>query len=257
MIVTKSPVEVDDNDTSRFDSFSSLGPDEKYAEGFILDKPPGFMVSSLGVVEVKWSTSMGEHGFVRGEELVAPVAYPSLFDVNSDINSSSVISSSIPAQLNLPGPPVSDNSRNIYRNLGPSGRATRNSRSSSVGNQNNIMKSLSFHCIDCPDTTVSGKEFEIKIRVFNDNYTSPANISLRCSNPCQGREGSLGLLVVGRISWSIGVLPPREFVDLSVHVVAMSSGLHEFGSIYVTDLNTRTKEYCSESAIAKIFIVSS
>jgi hypothetical protein len=213
LTVIKAPVDGDVNNASRFDYFPSLGPDEKYAEGFILEKPVGFMSSNLGMIEVKWSTAMGEHGFVRGEELVAPTATPAL-GATADATSSSRRKSSTSGQ-----PPM-----------------------------------VSFHCLSCPNTAISGKEFEIKFRIFNDNYTSPANIDLRCSNPCNSGEGSMGLLIIGKTSWKIGVLPPRDFVDISVHVVAMSSGLHEFGGVYVTDLTALAKEYCSGSAIAKIFV---
>jgi hypothetical protein len=261
LTVIRTPVDSDMNNASRFDSFPSLGPDEKYAEGFILEKPAGFMASSLGMIEVKWSTAMGEHGFVRGEELMAPAATPAL-EATGEKGKCIAVVSRLPAPL--PPVPVAAavdspvRSNNIYRNLGAPGRGTRrNSRANSAAGHQQIMHSLSLHCLSCPDTAVSGKEFEIKFRVFNDNFTSPANIHLRCSNPCHSGEGGLGLLVVGKTSWSIGVLPPREFVDISVHVVAMSSGLHEFGGLYFTDLDAGALEYCSGSAIAKIFISSS
>lgn len=234
--MTRTAAADDINDTCRFDSFPSLGPDEKYAESFMLEKPIGFMAASLGVVEVKWSTAMGEHGYVRSEELSAPTVNLGLNLVVSD---GSVV--------------VNPVHKNVV--FSPPGKRSINSRPSSVST-NPVQPLLSFHCLSCPDTTISGQEFEIKVRIFNDNYSSPANVGLRCSNPCSCGEGSLGLLVVGKTSWSIGALAPRAFADISIHAVAMSSGLYEFGGLFVMDADTR-KEYMSGSAIAKVFVYDS
>ena len=235
LTVVKTAVSDDFNDCCRFDSFSSLGPDEKYAESFILEKPIGFMASSLGVVEVKWSTAMGEHGFVRGEELTAPAADSKL---SASISTENKFASSDRKNVILSPP-----SRNSL-----SGRSRSQSAAGSLA-----FYSLSFNCIFCPSIAFLNKPFEIRLRVFNDNYTSATNFNLSCSNPCVTAEGGQGLLVVGRTSWNIGVLPPREFADVTVHAVAMASGLHEFGGLLITDPVTR-KEYIHNSAIAKVFV---
>jgi len=50
----------------------SLLPDESYAYAFSMDKSYGQVYSTVGIPEVKWCSCMGEHGYVRGEEIVPP-----------------------------------------------------------------------------------------------------------------------------------------------------------------------------------------
>ena len=204
---------------------TSLGPDEKYAESFAISKSLQFNGSSshIGVVQVKWSASMGEHGYIRGEEISVPLSSTQI----------GIISTS-----------------------SPSGKGQQKQNSSPetpiVSDQKAV---LSVFCVECPETAVSGQDFQVKLRVYN-NGISPLNLQLRCSNACKNLDGDVGVLIVGATIWNLGVLKPKQFADTFISVVPLTHGLHEIRGINIIDLISK-KELCSNFTVSKILVYES
>ena len=68
----------------------SLLPEESYSYAFSMDKSYGQIYHSIGIPEIKWCSCMGEHGYVRGEEVVPPkLAIPPPIQVSGKVPISS------------------------------------------------------------------------------------------------------------------------------------------------------------------------
>ena len=225
------------NDPSRFLLMSALGPDEKYAESFCITKPIGFSAPSIGVLQVKWSTTMGEHGFIRGDDINSPVPQTPVPSIAPGQASSSNL---------LLAPTVNKTPLAKHSPSSPDLLAATASDQKSV---------VTVHVLDCPSALSTGQEFDVKIRLYN-NGAAPLNLILKCSNPCRSTDGSVGLLYVGATTVHMGILLPKQVIDASVKAIALNSGLQDIGGITVVDAVSK-KELSSSASVAKFLVYDS
>jgi hypothetical protein len=53
------------------DSLAMLQPEESYAYSFIINAPSGYNGRLVGAAEMKWNTFMGEHGIMKGDDVLS------------------------------------------------------------------------------------------------------------------------------------------------------------------------------------------
>jgi hypothetical protein len=215
-----SEIATPENDVVRMVSMATLGPDEKFAEGFLLEKPVDFSGQTLGFLEIKWSTTMGEHGFIRSDDVALPPSPLTAVD-------GGLSGAASPLPL----------------------RTSRNSKPLAPAE---IVHQFVLQCIEFPDVIVAGNVINVKIRVYNRG-THPATIQLKCVNPSHSTEGDAGLLVVGSSTRNLGTVDAGRSTDATVQILPVSPGLHELHSVSVVDIATK-KQY-STGLIPTKFLV--
>jgi hypothetical protein len=224
---------------------SALGPDEKYAESFIVTKPIGFSAPSIGVLQVKWSTTMGEHGFIRGDDISLPAP---------------AAAGAAAANATPPLAPGQSSSSNLLVAPTAVSKAplARHSPSSPdlVGSASSDQKCVvTMHVLECPSALSTGQQFDVKIRLYNSG-AAPLNLILKCCNPSRSTDGSIGLLYVGATTVNLGTLLSKQVIDATVRAVALNSGLQDIGGISVVDALSK-KEYGSSTSVAKVLVYDS
>ena len=185
---------------------------------------------TIGIPEVKWCSCMGEHGYVRGDEIST-----SLINNISHMNNNSNISSS--KQNSSP-----NNSNNIKS-------------TNDIVTRNSVMsgeKSIRIICINSPAIAIVGIEFDITIRIINETGR-PITLNLLTKDLMNSLPVTeQGLCVVGLSSLQIGYLDIGEIKDISLRIYPLSSGLHALRNILAIDIDTGN-EYTS-GTILKILV---
>lgn len=219
-----------EGDLVRLVSMATLGPDEKFAEGFMLGKSADFSGQSLGFLEIKWSTTMGEHGFIRSDDVLLPPSPQSITDGSSSVG--------------IPGAPIQSPPapQRVGRNSKPLAPAE-------------IVHQFVLQCIEFPEVIVAGSVINLKIRVFNRG-AHPATIQLKCANPGHSTEGDAGLLIVGASTRNLGSVEAGRFTDATVQILPVSPGLHDLNCVSVIDVATK-KQYCAGLVLTKFLVKDS
>lgn len=70
------------------DSLAMLQPEECYAYSFIVTKPSDYNGRLIGAPEMKWNTFMGEHGIMKGDDVLSGVSTTNNIAVTGTSNSS-------------------------------------------------------------------------------------------------------------------------------------------------------------------------
>lgn len=196
-----------------------LMTEESYAYSFIVTKPaPGHLTpgASIGTPEVKWCSCMGEHSYIRGDEILASAA-------------------SISASGTTPRPPASSTT-SLPQGQAPDTRGVR------------------VQCVKSPSEAIVGELFEVVIRVINDTGRQ-VSVQLQSRDGGVGNEkgvqtpalsspNDLGLCVSGLSTQNLGLLEVAEYKDVTLTVFPLQSGLQALRSIVAIDASNN-KEYAA------------
>lgn len=189
-------------------SMPLLNPDESFAYAFTVHKTKESKltergVKSLGFVEVHWSSSMGEHGKSKSDEIFS--------------NQKAVFLMPFPSS---------------------SGHINRESSGGATGSE-----ARSGQLLGCvtrfPNEAHVGVPVEVEISVRN-SFSYPVITQLQCRKP-KTAVGQTGIAVMGKSFINLGPLDPGEEVSLSLSLLPLSSGLHSLTDIFIVDLTTRAE----------------
>jgi hypothetical protein len=191
-------------------SMPLLNPDESFAYSFIINKTKMSNLTersmkSIGFLEVHWSSSMGEHGRSRSDEIFTDQK----------------------ASFLMPFPPSS-----AHINRPPNG-----------GRVSGVEGGRSGQLLACvtqfPSEAVVGVPVEIEMSVRNC-FSYPVITQLQCRKS-NAAVGQTGVVIMGKSFVNLGPLDPGEEVSVSLSLLPLSSGLHSLTDVVLVDLTTRTE----------------
>lgn len=226
-----------------------LTADESFAYAFVVHKPKsetgggtgaGYTgqnqsqsLRTVGCVEVKWCSTMGEHGMFRSDSIAVGGSMSSPWAGFQTSTSAAVAAATVtPASSPVGGGSLG--SRSIESPMA----ARTQYRDNAI--------TIFGHA--CPSEAVVGETFEVVLRVTN-TFSHPIVAQLQ-SKAVDG--GARGLLVVGLSFANIGTLSSGESRDVSVAILPVNGGMHDFSCIVVVDLSTKV-EYAVDS-ILKVMV---
>ena len=198
------------NDECQLRSMPLLNPDESYAYAFMINKTTQSNLSDrnlkgLGFVEVLWSSSMGEHGRSRSEEILS--------------EQKATFLASFPSS---------------------SGQISRSSVSMRVVDGGRGGKLLG--CVTSfPSEGNVGSPVNLTMCVRN-GFSYPVITQLQCRRP-KVTGGQTGLAIVGKSYVNLGALTAGEEVSVQLSVLPLSCGLHSLNDVYIVDLTTRNEYF--------------
>ena len=200
------------NDICNLLAMPLLNPDESYAYSFMIQKTKlsnltEKSLKSIGFVEVHWSSSMGEHGRSRSEEIFTDQK----------------------AAFLMPFPTSS----------GHINRGSSNTRLVEGGKGGHLRGCVTH----MPRESQVGVPVEVTMSVRNC-FNYPVITQLQCRKPKEGSAmsmGQTGLAIMGKSYINLGALEAGQEVSLTLSLLPLSSGLHTLTDVYIVDLTTRTE----------------
>eukprot|EP01041_Mallomonas_annulata_P009827 gene9827-20439_t len=253
------------------DSMPILLTEEAYSYSFLARKPqgqgPGLCLVSVGLPEVKWCSCMGEHGYVRGEEISTFIAPPSSTGSSSSGMGGvgvSITGRASTGSLNTSTTSVTTvatSSMSSHPPLPPLPSSPNTGVHISIPSE---LRTVRVVCVEYPRQATVGEELQLQLRVVNDTgrIVNLQLFSKDRDNSSLIDRGSLsalgstsdsgGLCVSGLSCVDIGAVGVAECRDLPLSIFPLSSGLHALKNIYVLDTITN-KEYPS-GTLCKIIV---
>lgn len=200
------------NDICNLLAMPLLNPDESYAYSFMIQKTKlsnltEKSLKSIGFVEVHWSSSMGEHGRSRSEEIFTDQK----------------------AAFLMPFPTSS----------GHINRGSSNTRLMEGGKGGHLRACVT----SLPSVAHVGVPVEVTMSVRNC-FSYPVITQLQCRKPKGGDAsamGHTGLAIMGKSYVNLGALEAGQEVSFSLSLLPLSGGLHSLTDVYIVDLTTRTE----------------
>ena len=216
-----------ENNTINMDSWPMLLPDESYAYSYILPKLN--TSTSIGYIEVKWYSYMGEYGITKGDEIITGHKLS-----NSTFNKID--------NIELPGIKIEclnyPTSAIIGKEFEISIRVINNTKEPVV---------LQLRGKDSYISNLQDKDNNINGISKRRSRTESNNLS----NITMDMIGQ-SIFITGLTCTNLGVVCSGDYIDTNIKLIAFENGLQELNDVIIVDTNT-LKEF-SFSSLIKIFV---
>lgn len=243
------PAILDCLDHFNLNSLPLLLPEESYATVFHVSKKIGTAVKIVGTPHIKWCTYMGEHGVVRGNEVV--------------LTSCTMISTYLNEQ-------VQGDEEMIYIDCINSPTKVIRGKEFDIilriTNNTNRNVLLQLICKDIVASSYSSSLDQILTsneQISNTKKDTNSNMNMNKNASTLLGQGEISrstheisgsqLFVTGSSKRNLNEMKNGGYVDLSVRVCSVDFGLQELKGISVIDKNT-LKEYTTKSLL-KVMVV--